>query len=150
MRPWLFRAHTEAVQLGGRGLAMLPGSERQATPRPLVDGGGGEPSWASAQIISRIKRPLAAFASEAGEDVATVAVEGFDELVALAGQAASRGDLVGLVGMEVAAGRDVTGADRMGGDHGGKLEQEQRPEGRLDVEVGWRGQKDSPTFGHHT
>jgi hypothetical protein len=139
----------EAVQLGA-GWRCCPGSEQQATPRQLVDAGVGEPTRASAQIIRRIKRPLAAFASEAGEDVATVAVKGFDELVALASQAASRGDLGGLVGMEVAADRDVTGADRMGGDHGGKLEQEQRPEGRFDVEVRRRGQKDSPTFGHHT
>jgi hypothetical protein len=51
--------------------------------------------------------------------------------------------------VEVAFDRDVTGTEAIGGDRGGELEQQQRPERRLDVQVGRHGQPDASSLGHH-
>lgn len=73
---------------------------------------------------------------EAGKDAAAVVVERVAEEVALAGEHAGGGDLGGLGGMVVALDRDVLGAEGVGGDGSGELEEEQRSQRRLLVEVG--------------
>jgi len=69
-------------------------------------------------------------------------VDDVTELIAGVGQDANRGDVVGLAGEDVAFDCDVAGAEGTGGDRGGELEQEQRPERRLGVQVGERGPAD--------
>src|SRR5262245_52125149 len=95
------------------------------------------------------ERPFIALAGEASEDAAAVVVEGLDEIVAFMCQDAGRGDLIDLAGTEVAFDHEVASTEGVGGDRGGELEQEQRPERRLSVQVAGRGQADSAPIGAH-
>ena len=87
----------------------------------------------------RSERVGAALAGEPGKDAATIVVEDLAELVAGVGQDAGRGDLVSLVEQEVALDRDVMGAEGAGSDRRGEVEQKERAERRLGVQIRGRG-----------
>ena len=87
----------------------------------------------------RSERVGATLAGEPGKDTATIVVEDLAELVASVGQNAGRGDLVGLIEEEVALDRDVMGAEGVASDRRGEVEQKERAERRLGVQIGGRG-----------
>lgn len=71
------------------------------------------------------------------------------ELVAGVGQDARGGDLVGLIGEDVTGDGDVVGAEGVGGDRRGEVEQEQRTECWLGVQVAGRRHAECPAAGRH-
>jgi len=87
----------------------------------------------------RSERVGATLAGEPGKDAATIVVEDLAELVAGVDQDAGRGDLVGLVEQEVALDRDVMGAEGAASDRRGEVEQKERAERRLGVQIRGRG-----------
>jgi hypothetical protein len=90
----------------------------------------------------RSERPHAALAGEPSVDATAVVVEDLSELIARVGQDTSCSDLVGLAGEEVAFDRDVMGAEGIASDRRGELEQEERTERRLGMQVGDRASDD--------
>ena len=90
-------------------------------------------AWVSSERVG------AALAGEPGKNAATIVIEDLAELVAGVGQDASGSDLVGLVEEEVALDRDVMGAEGAASDRRGEVEQKERAERRLGVQIRGRG-----------
>ena len=100
-----------------------------------------ESAWRRCSEPRRVslERVGAALAGEPGKDAATIGVEDLAELVAGVGEDAGGGDLVGLVEEEVALDRDVMGAEGVASNRRGEVEQKERAERRLGVQIGGRG-----------
>jgi hypothetical protein len=77
-------------------------------------------------------------AMQSSKDEATVLAQARAQQVAVTGECASSGDLLGLVAEVITLNLDVLSAQRAGGNGGGDFEHEQWAELRLEDQIGGR------------
>jgi hypothetical protein len=123
-----------------KSVSLLIQGERSKSVSPLIRV-AADPApvrGANGRRASGLERPALAFASEASNDETAVLAECIAQHVALAGKDTSDGDVFGVIIDDVAFDLDVTCSERVGGDGGGDIEEEEGTERRLLVKVrGW-------------